>query len=102
VAAAGTATTKILDADAAVVATADARRADAQTAASVTPAEQCDLRYLPTKLTFAFIADKLGISRGAAKSRAQRAHRTLGVHNLADAVRRARSFAPTLAGPNSA
>jgi DNA-binding CsgD family transcriptional regulator len=74
------------------VAAADERRADAVQAASITPAEIRVLRYLPTKLTFALIADQLGISREAAKSRAERAYRRLGVHNRADAVQRAREL----------
>ena len=78
----------------AIVAAADAehRAAEAQTAASVTPAELRVLRYLPTKMTFAAIADKLGISRSAARHRAQRAYKALNVHNRADAVARAREL----------
>ena len=68
----------------------DEQAADARMAASVTPAEIRVLRYLPTKLSFALIANKLGISRGAARSRAERAYKKLGVHNRADAVDRAR------------
>jgi DNA-binding CsgD family transcriptional regulator len=71
---------------------ANQKAADARTAASVTPAEIRVLRYLPTTLSFALIADKLGISRGAAKSRAERAYKKLGVHNRADAVDRARAL----------
>jgi DNA-binding CsgD family transcriptional regulator len=71
---------------------ADEKASDARTAASVTPAEIRVLRYLPTTLSFALIADKLGISRGAAKSRAERAYKKLDVHNRADAVDRARSL----------
>ena len=71
---------------------ADEKAADARTAASVTPAEIRVLRYLPTTLSFALIADKLGISRGAAKSRAERAYKKLDVHNRADAVDRARAL----------
>lgn len=71
---------------------ADERAADARMAASVTPAEIRVLRYLPTTLSFALIADKLGISRGAARSRAERAYKKLGVHNRADAVDRARAL----------
>ena len=71
---------------------ADQAAADARIAASVTPAEIRVLRYLSTKLSFALIADKLGISRGAAKSRAERAYKKLGVHNRADAVDRARAL----------
>jgi DNA-binding NarL/FixJ family response regulator len=71
---------------------ADQKAAGARTAASVTPAEIRVLRYLPTTLSFALIADKLGISRGAAKMRAERAYKKLGVHNRADAVERARAL----------
>jgi DNA-binding NarL/FixJ family response regulator/uncharacterized membrane protein len=66
--------------------------ADAAAAASVTAAEMRVLRYLPTTMTFAVIADKLGISRSAAKERAERAYKKLGVHNRADAVARAREI----------
>jgi DNA-binding CsgD family transcriptional regulator len=59
-------------------------------AASITMAEERVLRYLPTQLTFAVIADKLGISRSAAKDRAERAYKKLGVHSRAEAVSRAR------------
>ena len=61
-------------------------------AASITMAEERVLRYLPTKLTLAVIADKLGISRSAAKERAERAYKKLGVHNRAEAVSRAREL----------
>jgi DNA-binding CsgD family transcriptional regulator len=61
-------------------------------AASITVAEARVLRYLPTRLSFALIADKLGISRSAAKERAERAYKKLGVHNRADAVNRARAL----------
>lgn len=61
-------------------------------AASITLAQARVLRYLPTKLTFAVIADKLGISRSAAKERAERAYKKLGVHNRADAVSRSREL----------
>ena len=71
---------------------AEQRKADAAVAASITPAELRVLRYLPTKLTFALIADKLGISRGAAKNRAERAYKKLGVHTRADAVTRAHTL----------
>jgi DNA-binding CsgD family transcriptional regulator len=71
---------------------ADEKAADARTAASITPAEIRVLRYLPTTLSFALIADKLGISRGATKSRAERAYKKLDVHNRADAVDRARGL----------
>ena len=61
-------------------------------AASLTVAEARVLRYLPTKLTLALIADKLGISRSAAKDRAERAYKKLGVHSRAEAVTRARAL----------
>ena len=75
-------------------ATADAVAEDAATvnAASISMAEARVLRYLPTPLTFALIADKLGISRSAAKERAERAYKKLGVHNRAEAVSRARAL----------
>lgn len=66
---------------------------EAAVAASVTAVELQVLRYLPTKMTFALLADKLGISRSAAKERAERAYKKLGVHNRADAVIRARDLA---------
>ena len=65
---------------------------EAAVAASVTAVELQVLRYLPTKMTFALVADKLGISRSAAKERAERAYKKLGVHNRADAVARAREL----------
>jgi len=61
-------------------------------AASITMAQAQVLRYLPTQLTFAVIAEKLGISRGAARERAERAYKKLGVHSRAEAVTRARSL----------
>ena len=65
---------------------------EAAVAASVTAVELEVLRYLPTKMTFALVAYKLGISRSAAKERAERAYKKLGVHNRADAVARAREL----------
>jgi DNA-binding NarL/FixJ family response regulator len=61
-------------------------------AASITMAEARVLRYLPTKSTFAVIADQLGISRSAAKERAERAYKKLGVHSRAEAVSRSRAL----------
>lgn len=61
-------------------------------AASITLAQARVLQYLPTKLSFAVIADKLGISRAAAKERAERAYKKLGVHSRVDAVDRARQL----------
>jgi DNA-binding CsgD family transcriptional regulator len=78
--------------DTAAIQAAQQKKNNAATAASVTPAEIRVLRYLPTKLTFALIADKLGISRGAAKQRAERLYQKLGVHTRADAVERARTL----------
>jgi DNA-binding CsgD family transcriptional regulator len=83
--------TEVIVADQAV-ADAVAEAAPDVAAASMTVAEARVLRYLPTRLTFALIADKLGISRSEAKKRAERAYKKLGVHNRADAVNRARAL----------
>ena len=61
-------------------------------AATITVAEARVLRYLPTNSSFAVIADKLGISRSAAKDRAERVYQRLGVHSRAEAVSRARAL----------
>ena len=61
-------------------------------AASITMAEAQVLRYLPKPLPFSVIADKLGISRSAAKERAARLYRRLGVHSREEAVSRARAL----------
>jgi DNA-binding NarL/FixJ family response regulator len=61
-------------------------------AASITMAEAQVLRYLPQPLPFSVIADKLGISRSAAKERATRLYKRLGVHTRDEAVSRARSL----------
>jgi DNA-binding NarL/FixJ family response regulator len=61
-------------------------------AASITVAEARVLRYLPTTLPFAVIADKLGISRSAVKERAGRIYRKLEVHSREEAVSRARDL----------
>jgi DNA-binding NarL/FixJ family response regulator len=81
------------------IAAADQMSADATSeadarvkAASITTAEAQVLRYLPTPLPFAVIADKLGISRSAAKERAERLYNRLGVHSRDEAVTRARSL----------
>ncbi len=78
------------------IATADELAAEAASqagervkAASITVAEAQVLRYLPTPLPFAVIADKLGISRSAAKERAARLYHRLGVHSRDEAVSRA-------------
>ena len=85
--------------DAAIISAADEVAAEAADeaaakirAASITVAEAQVLRYLPTALPFAVIADKLGISRSAAKERAERLYKRLGVHSRADAVSRARAL----------
>ena len=97
IAAADEATAEAVAEDAAVVTAADDATAEAVaeaaatiSAASISLAEARILRYLPTPLTFALIADKLGISRSAAKDRARRLYQKLGVHSRADAVTRAR------------
>ena len=59
-------------------------------AASMTMAEAQVLRYLPQPVPFSVIADKLGISRSAAKERATRLYKRLGVHSRDEAVSRAR------------
>jgi DNA-binding NarL/FixJ family response regulator len=61
-------------------------------AASITIAEAQVLRYLAKPLPFSVIADKLGISRSAAKERASQLYRRLGVHNREEAVIQARSL----------
>ena len=72
---------------------AAAHKADeAAVAASISAVDLAVLRYLPTKMTFALVADKLGISRSAAKERAERAYKKLGMHTRADAVTRAREL----------
>jgi DNA-binding CsgD family transcriptional regulator len=66
-------------------------------AASITVAEAQILRYLPTSLPFSVIADKLGISRSAAKERATRLYHRLGVHSREEAVARASALGLTSA-----
>jgi DNA-binding CsgD family transcriptional regulator len=73
-------------------ASAVAEAAATASAASISVAEARVLRYLPTPLTFALIADKLGISRSAAKDRVGRIYQKLGVHSRAEAVTRARAL----------
>jgi predicted DNA-binding protein (UPF0251 family) len=65
-------------ASAAATDTAHQKADEAAVAASVTAVELEVLRCLPTKMTFALVADKLGISRSAAKERAERAYKKLG------------------------
>jgi DNA-binding CsgD family transcriptional regulator len=61
-------------------------------AASITRSEAQVLRYLPQPVPFSLIADKLGISRSAAKERAERLYQRLGVHSRDEAVSRARAL----------
>jgi DNA-binding NarL/FixJ family response regulator len=61
-------------------------------AASITRSEAQVLRYLPQPVPFSVIADKLGISRSAAKERAERLYQRLGVHSRDEAVNRARTL----------
>jgi DNA-binding NarL/FixJ family response regulator len=61
-------------------------------AASITRSEAQVLRYLPKPIPFSVIADKLGISRSAAKERAVRLYQRLGVHDREEAVSRAREL----------
>ncbi len=84
--------TEVERASAAAIEAAQHKADEAAAAASVTAVEREVLRYLPSKMTFALVADKLGISRSAAKERAERAYKKLGVHNRADAVARAREL----------
>ena len=85
--------------DSALIGTADAVAAgatkDAQArmrAASITRSQAQILRYLPQPVPFSVIADKLGISRSAAKDRAERLYQRLGVHSRDEAVSRARAL----------
>ena len=61
-------------------------------AASITRSEAQILRYLPQPVPFSVIADKLGISRSAAKDRAECLYKRLGVHSRDEAVSRARTL----------
>jgi DNA-binding NarL/FixJ family response regulator len=99
VAAADQATAESLAKDLATISAADEVAAEATDeakarikAASITVAEAQVLRYLPKPLPFSVIADKLGISRSAAKERAERLYKRLGVHSRVDAVSRARAL----------
>ena len=49
-------------------------------------------RMFLDQFQLALIADKLGISRAAAKNRAERAYKKLAVHDRAAAVKRARAI----------
>lgn len=85
--------------DAAVISAADEVAAEASEqaqarvrAASITRSEAQILQYLPQPVPFSVIASKLGISRSAARERAERLYQRLGVHSRADAVSRAREL----------
>jgi DNA-binding CsgD family transcriptional regulator len=85
--------------DLALIGAADEVAADAtqeaaarMRAASITRSEAQILRYLPQPVPFAVIADKLGISRSAAKQRAERLYQRLGVHSRDEAVSQARTL----------
>ena len=75
-----------------IAAEADSRASARVKAASITMAEAQVLRYLPAPIPFSVIASKLGISRSAAKDRAERLYHRLGVHSRDEAVSRARSL----------
>jgi DNA-binding NarL/FixJ family response regulator len=96
---AGQATDDAVDEDVALIRTADELAAGATEeaqarvrAASITRSEAQILRYLPQPVPFSVIADKLGISRSAAKERAERLYQRLGVHSREEAVGRAREL----------
>ena len=61
-------------------------------AAPLTAAELRVLRYLPTHLTLAAIADELFVSRNTAKTHAIAVYRKLGVSSRQDAVQHAREL----------
>jgi LuxR family maltose regulon positive regulatory protein len=62
------------------------------TATPMTPAEMRVLRYLPTHLTFAAIADELFVSRNTVKTQAISIYRKLGVSSRGPAVASAREL----------
>jgi DNA-binding NarL/FixJ family response regulator len=99
IAAAGQATGEAVAEDLALISAADEVTAEAteeaqarMRAASITRSEAQVLRYLPQPVPFSVIADKLGISRSAAKERAERLYQRLGVHSRDEAVSRAREL----------
>jgi LuxR family maltose regulon positive regulatory protein len=61
-------------------------------ATPMTPAEMRVLRYLPTHLTFAAIADELFVSRNTVKTQAISIYRKLGVSSRGPAVDAARAL----------
>jgi len=99
IAAADEAASEAVAEDRALIGAADEIAAEATTqaqarvrAASITRSEAQILRYLPQPVPFSVIADKLGISRSAAKDRAERLYKRLGVHSRDEAVSRARTL----------
>jgi DNA-binding NarL/FixJ family response regulator len=99
IAAADQATNEAVTEDLALIGAADEVTAEATKeaqararAASITRSEAQVLRYLPQPVPFSVIADKLGISRSAAKERAERLYQRLGVHSRDEAVSRARTL----------
>jgi DNA-binding NarL/FixJ family response regulator len=99
ISAADQATDEAVDKDVALIGIADEVAAEATEeaqarvrAAGMTRSEAQILRYLPQPVPFSVIADKLGISRSAAKERAGRLYQRLGVHSRDQAVSRARTL----------
>ena len=99
IAAADQAASEAVAEDRALIGAADEAAAEAtmqaqarMRAASITRSEAQILRYLPQPVPFSVIADKLGISRSAAKDRAKRLYQRLGVHSRDEAVSRARTL----------
>jgi len=100
IAAAGQATDQAVAEDAALIGAADEVAGEATgeaqgrrvRAASITRSEAEILPYLPEPVPFSIIADKMGISRSAAKERAERLYQRLGVHSRTEAVDRAREY----------
>ncbi len=99
IAAADRAADEVVAEDAALIGTADEVAGEATgeargrvRAASITPSEAEILPYLAEPVPFSIIADKMGISRSAAKERAERLYQRLGVHSRTEAVDRAREY----------
>jgi DNA-binding NarL/FixJ family response regulator len=99
IAAADQAAAEAVDKDVALIGIADEVAAGATEeaqarvrAAAITRSEAQVLRYLAQPVPFSVIADKLGISRSAAKERAERLYQRLGVHSRDEAVSRARDL----------
>ena len=99
IAAAGQAADQAVAEDAALIGAADEVAGEATgeaqgrvRAASITRSEAEILPYLPEPVPFSIIADKMGISRSAAKERAERLYQRLGVHSRTEAVDRAREY----------